>query len=366
MIEPKSMAYRLLRTFFTMALMWQAPAAMAATVILETTLGNIEIELFDEDAPLTTQNFLNYVNDGDYQDSFIHRSVPEFIIQGGGYTFTEGTVFQVPEDPPVINEFSRSNTRGTISMAKLGNDPNSATSEWFINLGDNSENLDDQNGGFTVFGQVIGNGMDVVDAIAALTIWNAGAPFDELPLIDYSPEQNVARENLVMVNAREGGIPLNPGLNGSWANFDTLGQGFFIDVLPNIPLIFLAWFTWETSQQAPAGSGDSLQQASGSGNKLQAVVGDDNHRWMTAQGFYAGSIADLDVTLTTGGLFDNPQVTDNSDPGTQGTISISFSDCKNGIVKYDFTAAGVSGEVPIRRLADDNAPICEAFISTGE
>ena len=348
MTKQNALRHWMLRIFKLTLLMPLATTAMASTIVLHTTLGDIEFELFDQDAPLTVQNFLNYVRDGDFDNSFIHRGVPGFIIQGGGYTFTDGSALQVPEDPPVVNEFGRSNLRGTVAMAKLGNNPNSATSEWFINLGDNSENLDNQNGGFTVFGQVIGDGMAVVDAIAELQIWNAGAPFGEIPLIDYSPDVPIGEEHLVMVNAVEGGIPFNPGLNGSWANFDTLGQGFFIDVLPNIPLIFLAWFTWEIT----ADDGSTI-----------AIVGNANQRWVTAQNGFTTSSAQLDVTLTTGGLFDNPQPVTNSMQGTQGTITISFSDCKNGVVKYEFIAAGLSGEFPIRRLADDNVGICETLIS---
>ena len=138
---------------------------------------------------------------------------------------------------------------------------------------------------------------------------------------------------------------INPGLNGSWANFDTLGQGFFIDVLPDIPLVFLAWFTWEVDQQAPAQNKTLLQQLAQSGSKSQAVVGDENQRWLTAQGSFAGNSATLDVTLTTGGLFDDPQDVTNSDPGTQGTITLTFTDCKTGTVDYNFTAIGLSGSV---------------------
>jgi len=165
-----------------------APAQAQPYVCVESSLGNFCIELFDEVAPRTVTNFLKYVTDGDYNNTFIHRSVPGFVIQGGGFRYTGGTtVVEVPKDAAVPNEFSRSNLRGTLAMAKFGNDPNSATSEWFINLGDNSANLDGQNGGFTVFGQVIGNGMAVVDAMAARTprdlSFNLGAAFTDVPML---------------------------------------------------------------------------------------------------------------------------------------------------------------------------------------
>jgi peptidyl-prolyl cis-trans isomerase A (cyclophilin A) len=166
---------------------------------METSFGNIDIELLDSVAPRTVANFMKYVNDGDFTNSFIHRSVPGFVIQGGGFTFVNGEVADVPTDPPVTNEFSRSNLRGTIAMAKLGGDPNSATSQWFFNLANNSASLDSQNGGFTVFGQVIGSGMNVVDAIAALPVWNAGTAFTELPLIGFSGIGNIRQENLVLI-----------------------------------------------------------------------------------------------------------------------------------------------------------------------
>ena len=347
--------------------------AGATTVRLATALGDIDILLFDEDAPQTVANFLNYVNDGDYIDSFIHRSVPGFVIQGGGFTFIDDIVDVVPVDPPVVNEFSRSNLRGTIAMAKVGGDPNSANSQWFFNLADNSADLDNQNGGFTVFGEVIGDGMQVVDAIAALQIWNAGSPFTELPLIDFSGSGQIQRVHLVMINAATvllEEIPFNPGLNGSWFNPDTSGQGFFLEVFPNIPLIFLAWFTYDTTQPNPENSIQAathgLRQSAGKTQSMaDAVVGDSNHRWITAQGPFDGTSATLDVTLTTGGLFDDPTDTSNSDSGTYGTITLTFQDCNNGTVDYELTAAGLSGSVPITRIAGDNIPICEALLDDG-
>ncbi len=142
----------------------------------------------DEGAPNTVQNFQNYVDRQDYDNSIIHRSVPNFVVQGGGFTVENAQVDVIPTDPPIDNEFSpeRSNLRGTIATAKLGGDPDSATSQWFFNLADNSQILDTQNGGFTVFGAVLGDAdLAVIDAIASLPIQNfsgANPAFGELPI----------------------------------------------------------------------------------------------------------------------------------------------------------------------------------------
>ena len=177
---------------------------------IQTDMGGIDIELFDTVAPLTVANFMNYVNDGDYDGTFIHRSVPGFVVQGGGFIFNPdngdffgGGTTRIPTDPPVVNEFNLSNVRGTIAMAKVEGDPDSATSEWFFNLVDNSGNLDNQNGGFTVFAQVLGNGMDIVDAIAALPRCIDVAPsplqcgnFPDLPAANFT----MGATNDVLIN----------------------------------------------------------------------------------------------------------------------------------------------------------------------
>ncbi|MBN8457137.1 MAG: peptidylprolyl isomerase [Verrucomicrobia bacterium] len=145
----------------------------------------LDFALFSQRTPATRANFLNYVNGGDYVDSIIHRSVPGFVIQGGGFRFGTGGLESVPTDPPVVNEFGVSNTLGTIAMAKLGGDPNSATSQWFVSLGANSDTLDPQNGGFTVFGRVtkgtFGNAQIFGDPVD-FPIWDAGGALNELPL----------------------------------------------------------------------------------------------------------------------------------------------------------------------------------------
>ena len=170
-------------------------------VHVDTALGSFSIELLDDDSPNTVANFLNYVRDGDYDGTFFHRAIPGFILQGGGFSMgTDGVVSEVPSDPPVANEFRLSNIRGTIAMAKLGGDPNSATNQWFVNLADNSANLDAQNGGFTVFARVLGDGMDVVDAIMAQPIFNFGGAFANTPTIDYSSGV-ISRGHLVNINS---------------------------------------------------------------------------------------------------------------------------------------------------------------------
>jgi cyclophilin family peptidyl-prolyl cis-trans isomerase len=150
---------------------------------LQTDLGAVDLLMLDSVAPNTVSNFMNYVNSNRYDQTFFHRSEPGFVIQGGGYVMTgaPGSFFStgvqhIAEDAPVANEFNLSNVRGTLAMAKLPTGPDTATSEWFVNLADNSANLDNQNGGFTVFAQVQGAGMDVFDAIAALPICPQVAP----------------------------------------------------------------------------------------------------------------------------------------------------------------------------------------------
>jgi len=192
-------------------------------VQVTTSLGVFSIELFENITPITVSNFLNYVNSGRYDGALFHRSVPSFVLQGGGYTFNQDnyTLDAIATDDPIQNEFNVSNTRGTVSMAKLGGNPNSATSQWFINLADNSLNLDGQNGGFTVFGKVVGDGMDVVDRIVALQTYTI-AGLTDFPLNNYMGgslmssnfvEMNIALTENSSIYDRDDYLP-------SWADED--------------------------------------------------------------------------------------------------------------------------------------------------
>lgn len=143
---------------------WGGNKNMDTIVVLVTSMGNIEIALDTKEAPVTTGNFLSYVEADFFDGTVFHRVIPGFMIQGGGFT-PDGT--QKTTGDPIVLEAGLKNKRGTIAMARTS-DPNSATSQFFINVKDNpdldrSATLD----GYAVFGEVI-DGMDVVDAIVGV------------------------------------------------------------------------------------------------------------------------------------------------------------------------------------------------------
>jgi peptidyl-prolyl cis-trans isomerase A (cyclophilin A) len=167
-----------------------ASASTSATIVEFTTSqgsskSSFKVNLHDETTPETVANFLKYVNDGDYNNTVVHRVEPGFVMQAGGFEFT-GTLPLSPiaTDSAIKNEPLYSNVRGTIAMAKVSGNENSATSQWFVNLSNNSAGsaaLDTQNGGFTVFGEVIA-GMENIDVIAGISRCNS------IPMPDYSAD----------------------------------------------------------------------------------------------------------------------------------------------------------------------------------
>lgn len=160
----------------------------ATIVQFQTVMGNFEVNLYDKATPKTVENFLAYVTTDAYKNTIIHRSIPDFVIQGGGFQYVDNSpLVSIPQKPTVINEPVYANKRGTIAMAKLGGNPNSATNQWFFNLVDNASTLDGDNGGFTAFGEVTGSGMAVLDAMAAVNVINVdNGVFKSLPLRNYS------------------------------------------------------------------------------------------------------------------------------------------------------------------------------------
>lgn len=221
-----------------------------------TVFGDIEVELYDSEKPVTVQNFKRYVESGRYQDSFAHRLVPGFVIQGGGFTVTNrGTtnwaIAAVPTFPPITNEFGigprYSNVFGTIAMAKVAGDTNSASSQWFINLGQNT-NLDanDTNNLFVVFGHVI-SGTNVlnifknfqyltnIDQTNIVLHQQFFPPFDDLPLL----RPVVVETNFLFFDISLLNVQVAPAPNGmaiSWNSASNLVNN--VEFTTNFPPVW--------------------------------------------------------------------------------------------------------------------------------
>lgn len=145
-------------------------------ITIKTNFGDFEVELFDEKAPVTCENFRQYVADGFFSGTIFHRVIPNFMIQGGGF---DADMMQKKTRDSIKNEADNgeSNLRGTLAMARTM-DVNSATAQFFINLKDNDFlNHGDRDFGYAVFGKV-SDGMDVVDAIAGVATGNKGGHQD--------------------------------------------------------------------------------------------------------------------------------------------------------------------------------------------
>ena len=146
--------------------------------------------------------------------------------------------------------------------------------------------------------------------------------------------------------AAEGDFTINPGLNDAWFNPATEGQGFLITVFPESKEVFLAWFTYDT-ERPPEDVG--------------AFLGEPGHRWLTAQGPYDGDTANLTIFVTEGGVFNAAEPAASTDLAGDGTLTLEFADCTAGLVTYQITSLGISGEIPIQRIVEDNVPLCETL-----
>jgi hypothetical protein len=156
--------------------------------------------------------------------------------------------------------------------------------------------------------------------------------------------EQVTKRARVLINDpnAEPVFQISEGLNDAWYNPDTSGQGFFINVFPGRKELFLAWFTYDTERP---------------GAGVMAEIGEPGHRWFTAFGAYDDNRAELELEVTTGGVFNdappNPQTVDG------GTIDIEFIDCEFAIVDFNIDSADLDGEIEIRRISNDNLTLCE-------
>ncbi len=136
---------------------------------------------------------------------------------------------------------------------------------------------------------------------------------------------------------------LNAGLNGAWHNPETDGQGLVLEVFPQIQRVHAAWFTYDTTF---ADGGET------------AVVGDPNHRWYTVEGSFEGTTATLDIVLTQGGIFNDSTAVQRSDAGD---ATLAFDSCTTGTFTYTIDGSGLTGTIPITRIAGDNVALCESL-----
>jgi cyclophilin family peptidyl-prolyl cis-trans isomerase len=310
----------------------------STTVRFETTLGPIDIEMLDQDAPNTVENFLNYVNDGDYDNSIFHRMIYGYIIQGGQYYSDGSSLHNIPADAPVVNEFKVSNTKYTLAMAKADGQPNSATNNFFFNLNNNSSPLDISNGGFTVFGKIT-HGQEVLDTITSLYHkCNECEPLYKY--VSGLPKLN----NLVYINKAyvlSEKFQINAGLSGAWFNPDTNGQGVYLEVLPSAQLLISAWFAYDLLPPEAA---------------LKSDFGASEHRWFTLEGQYTEDSMEGIIILTEGGAFDSGEPVTNS---LFGSVNIQFSSCNRAVMTYEITEPAISGTIPLHRQSDVNVELCE-------
>lgn len=187
--------------------------------------------------------------------------------------------------------------------------------------------------------------------------WIFRKTFDDLGEILYhcqehsAPGQDINNfmNGRITVQAEvEDAFEINPGLNDAWYNPATNGQGFLIAVFPDIKQMFVAWFTFDTERPP---------------EDVTAFLGEPGHRWLTAQGPYDGYTADLTIFVTEGGVFDSAEPAASADLDGDGTLTLEFADCENGLVTYEITSLGISGEIPIQRIVLDNVALCNELIS---
>jgi cyclophilin family peptidyl-prolyl cis-trans isomerase len=207
-----------------------ADADSESAVRWQTSKGNIDFLLYPSLAPLAVANFMAYVNGGDYNDVFFHRKVPNFVLQGGGFRVTD-SITTVEGRPSPLNEPGISNLRWTIAAAKLGprsspsfsaaktaysnansgqelsdealgyvGNPDSATTDIFINLSDNASNLDNQNGGFTSYGRISAQTQATINTIDALPVGDYGGALSSMPVDATSAPSSLNLSHFIKIN----------------------------------------------------------------------------------------------------------------------------------------------------------------------
>lgn len=299
-----------------------ASATFAQTsprVWLETTHGPILLELDAEKAPITTENFLSYVNEGFYDGLIFHRVVREFVIQAGGFDRQLNEVS--PTQSPIKSEANNGllNERYSIAMGLVGGDVDSAQSQFYINADDN-DFLDES---YTVFGRVVA-GQATVDRINQLRTIGSDVPL-EAPAILWAKETAQ--------------FPLMPLHTGSWYNESTSGTGFNIEITHDAstesgPLAIVYWYDFDQGKQI----------------------------WLTGVKAFDWGDHKVSIDLVTatypvaGADFRQPPETFEA----WGTLEIEFSSCARGQVRFDSPAKG-QAVIDVVRLSLPVGFSCESL-----
>jgi len=300
---------------------------------------------------------LRYQLDGTFVDEFTSVGVTQSIgldwdRQGNLYvsSFDQRHVRKFDSDGNDLGLFISSNLLGPTNL-------------WFESSGDllvldwsgTSVKRFDSDGGYLgqfILGLVQAEGIDTLSN-GHFLIGNGGTSavkqFDESGnfVKDFIPGGSGGLATPVAVVRRElPGFEINAGLNDAWFNLATAGQGLLITIFPHRKEVFLAWFTFDTERPP---------------EDVTAFLGEPGHRWLTAQGTYEGDTATLTIFVTEGGVFDAPEPAASTDPVGDGSMTITFADCEAGVVNYEITSLGISGEIPIQRITPDNVALCEAL-----
>jgi V8-like Glu-specific endopeptidase len=165
-----------------------------------------------------------------------------------------------------------------------------------------------------------------------------------LTVADANPSNNTGYDSTRITIQDASSFQINPGLNGSWYDPDTNGQGFLIDVLPKNGTVFLAWFTYETVRPPTSYS---------------AILGEPGHRWLTAQGGFSGDTAQLNIVMSAGGVFDKGSPTPSN--SAYGTITLEFRGCNSGTITYSIPGIASNKVIQIERVVTDNVGLCETL-----
>jgi hypothetical protein len=293
------------------------PSVTGPIVQFNTILGSYNAELYTSAAPINAANFLTYVNAGSYTNSFIDRSVPGFVVQGGSYDIVSGSIAAIPTSAPVVLEYNLPNALGTLAAARTSV-LNSATSAWYINTVDNSTNLGPTNaGGYTVFGRILGTGMTVVNAIASLPVYNVNSgQFPNLPVYNYnSTSGSLTTSNLVMVNSITQ-IPMFP-----------------------TPTAKTAVLTWNISSSNPS---TALATLSGSTLNLSALSAGTSLITVTASDTN-GNVAQGSFTVTTSPTITSQPVSQTITAGSSVVFTTAIISSAGASYQWNFNGTAIAG-----------------------